>query len=41
MNLKKLQHYIAEYRKFLRRARDYDGAFVWESQQIWQETFDL
>ncbi len=41
MNLKKLQHYIAEYRKFLRRSRDYDGAFVWESQQIWQQTFDL
>lgn len=41
MNLKKLQHYTAEYRKFLRRNRDYDGAFVWESQKHWQQTFDL
>lgn len=41
MNLKKLQHYTAAYRKFLRRNRDYDGAFVWESQAHWQKTFDL
>ena len=41
MNLKKLQHYIAQYRKFLRRNPDYDGVFVWESQQIWQNNFDL
>lgn len=41
MNLKKLEHYIGEYRKFLRRQRDYDGAFVWESQKHWQQNFDI
>lgn len=41
MNLRKLQHYIAEYRKYLRRYADDDGVFVWESQAIWQANFDL
>lgn len=41
MNLQRLQHYIAEYRKFLRRNREYDGAFIWESQAVWQKNFDI
>lgn len=41
MNLKKLQYYTAEYRKFLRRNADYEGIFVWHSQKYWQDNFDI
>ena len=40
MNLQKLQHYTGEYRKYLRRQKNFDRGFAWQAQAHWQKNFD-
>ena len=41
MQLKRIQHYIARYKKFLESEHAYDRMHIWESQRIFQETWNM
>ncbi|MCB0572717.1 MAG: hypothetical protein KDC66_23275 [Phaeodactylibacter sp.] len=41
MQLKRLQHYFAEYRKYLQRADARERLYIWESQRCFQEKWDM
>ena len=41
MNLQKIQQYISEYKEHLKKARELEHAFKWESLKVFQENWDL
>lgn len=42
MQLKRIQHYFSEYRRYLqRRPTPFDRLHLWESQRIFQEQWDI
>ena len=41
MQLKRIQELIAGYRQFLRTDRSHDNNYIWESQRVFQENWDL
>lgn len=41
MQLKKIQHYIEQYRQILQRNRSYREEYKWESQKIFQDNWDI
>ena len=41
MQLKRIQHYLGEYERFLQTPAAEDRLYYWESQRIFQENWDL
>ena len=41
MQLKKVNHYFEAYKGFLKSAKALDRLYIWESQKIFQENWDL
>lgn len=41
MQLKRIEHYIARYQKFLESEQSIDRLYIWESQKIFQEHWDM
>lgn len=41
MNLKKLQEALSDFRIFLEKGKEFPELFIYESQKIWQEQWDV
>jgi len=41
VNLQKIKHYIAEYKKHLQSKRNFDEGYKWESLQVFQDNWNI